>query len=397
MILGLWPLAVLGQEPPPKPEPAPAADTLASIKAEAESARDSLKSFFETQFRDPEKRPTGTEISAANAAHHARLLGLMDRALTLARSHPGGPEAIAAPAWVAFQMPWDHGDDITERGDAAFRLLADAPVLDDPAILTAIFGAGAIGLRCPEVEPFLRSVLSRSRSRDLAAYARYYLGAYLAELARMPDRLASPFGGPRLAKELTNDRLDRYRAIDGPRIRGEAKALLEEVARQDIELDFDPKGAAKAELFRIRYLGIGQPVPDLAGDGLDGKPIRLGDFRGKVVFLSYWATDSVPYPAEIEKMKDLVAAMKGRPFAIVGINGDAEGDRARETVAKEGITWRSLWAGGPGAPILRGWGVDGWSTAYTIDAEGIIRDDRFGELSPDAFEPLVRAAEKAGR
>jgi peroxiredoxin len=277
-------------------------------------------------------------------------------------------------------------------------------VLDDPEIAMAMFGTESLGLRCPEIEPFLRSVLARSRNRDLITYARSYLGGYLAELARMHDRLAAPISGPELTKVLTKDRLDRYRAIDGPKLRGEAEALLEQVVREQGDKPLTLGGQVADELDRIRHLRIGQPAPELIGEDIDGAPIRLSDFRGKVVVLSLWVTSGYPY-MPIDQGKDLVAAMKGRPFALVGVNGDAAQDRAKvkEAMTKEGITWRSFWAGGPDGTIPQKWGIDrhgayGWRTVYTIDANGIIRDDQVGDkLTPAAFESLVQAAEKAAR
>ncbi len=64
--------------------------------------------------------------------------------------------------------------------------------------------------------------------------------------------------------------------------------------------------AAAGERHRIRHLRIGQPAPELVGEDIDGAPIRLSDFRGKVVVLSFWATSSAPYVRSIGGEKDLV-------------------------------------------------------------------------------------------
>jgi len=39
----------------------------------------------------------------------------------------------------------------------------------------------------------------------------------------------------------------------------------------------------------IRIRGIGKPAPEIEGEDLDGKPMRLGDYKGKVVLLDFWA------------------------------------------------------------------------------------------------------------
>lgn len=36
------------------------------------------------------------------------------------------------------------------------------------------------------------------------------------------------------------------------------------------------------------YLAVGQPAPEIAGVDIDGAPIKLSDYRGKVVVLDFW-------------------------------------------------------------------------------------------------------------
>ena len=38
----------------------------------------------------------------------------------------------------------------------------------------------------------------------------------------------------------------------------------------------------------IKLRGIGKPVPEIAGDDLDGKAFKLSDYKGKVVLLDFW-------------------------------------------------------------------------------------------------------------
>lgn len=393
LIVAFWPFAAMGQAPVPSPEPIP--DTLASIKAEEASARNT---FFENSMKAAAAQST-TEARAAEEAYRAKVQSLMDQALALARFHPGSHDGISATVWVASTTHVQHDDNIAKRVDAAFRLLADAPVLDDPEIALAMLSAESIGPRYPAIEPFLRAVLSRSRHPSLVTIARFSLGGYLAEMARMHDRLAAPISGPELLKTLTKGRLTSLRAIDGEKLRGEAEALLEQVVREQGDKPQTLGGGAANQLYRIRQLRIGQAAPELIGEDIDGAPIRLSDFRGKVVVVSFWPTAPAAYMLAFQE-QDLVAAMKGRPFVLLGANVE-ENDRAKakEAATQEGITWRSFWAGGRDGAILRKWHSRDWRpTVYTIDEKGIIRDDQVGDkLTPAAFEPLVREAEKAAR
>ena len=50
-----------------------------------------------------------------------------------------------------------------------------------------------------------------------------------------------------------------------------------------------PIGRAQENMEPPRVYAIGDTVKDFQGDALDGKRIDLEDYRGKFVFLSFWA------------------------------------------------------------------------------------------------------------
>ena len=46
--------------------------------------------------------------------------------------------------------------------------------------------------------------------------------------------------------------------------------------------------AATSALFELKNLSIGKVAPDIVGEDLDGTPMKLSDYRGKVVVLDFW-------------------------------------------------------------------------------------------------------------
>src|SRR5262249_43343478 len=121
-----------------------------------------------------------------------------------------------------------------------------------------------------------------------------------------------------------------------------------------------------------------------------------------VVLVSFWATWCGPCMGLVPHEKALVEKMKGRPFALVGVNGDDDREKAKSISAREGIRWRSFWNGGPARGIPTQWGVGGWPAVYVIDADGVIRDnglayfhDVYRSQTPDkTIEALVTEAEQ---
>ena len=82
------------------------------------------------------------------------------------------------------------------------------------------------------------------------------------------------------------------------------------------------------------------------------------------------------YPHE----RALVKKLADKPFAIIGVNSDADLDEIRRIVKEKNITWRSFWNGPDGrqGPIAQRWNIAGWPTIYILDANGVIRLKQLG-------------------
>jgi hypothetical protein len=100
------------------------------------------------------------------------------------------------------------------------------------------------------------------------------------------------------------------------------------------------------------------------------------------------------YPHE----RSLVARLKDRPFALIGVNSDTDKVNLKKRLTAERITWRSFWNGADGTqgPISRAWNVRNWPTLYVLDAKGVIRykDVTVEELNKAADTLLKELAEQ---
>lgn len=96
--------------------------------------------------------------------------------------------------------------------------------------------------------------------------------------------------------------------------------------------------------------------------------------------------------------RSLVEEMSGRPFALIGVNSDADLEDLKKKNAEAQVTWRSFWNGPDGTrgPIAKEWNVSSWPTIYLIDAEGKIRYKNLrGNPLEDAIRKLVAETEAA--
>jgi peroxiredoxin len=66
-------------------------------------------------------------------------------------------------------------------------------------------------------------------------------------------------------------------------------------------------------------------APDFRVQTLDGHILRLADFKGKVVFLNFWATWCEPCREEMPSMERLHRAYKDRGVVVLAISLDSQG------------------------------------------------------------------------
>ena len=73
--------------------------------------------------------------------------------------------------------------------------------------------------------------------------------------------------------------------------------------------------------------------------------------------------------------KALVGRLQDKPFAILGINSDFNGDLSKinAMLKEQEISWRQAIDGTTSGPLATRWNVRGWPTIYILDAKGVIR------------------------
>jgi thiol-disulfide isomerase/thioredoxin len=147
-------------------------------------------------------------------------------------------------------------------------------------------------------------------------------------------------------------------------------------------------------------LGLNNQALDIDGEDLDGKRFRLSDYRGKVVLVDFWADWCVHCRGMYNHEKELVRRLDGKPFVLLGINGDKSKTVAKRAIEKNGLTWRSWWDGVPtGMPISRQWGTNTLPRLFLLDHKGVIRLQMDGAPRDPAtaldpvIDKLVKGAE----
>ncbi len=230
---------------------------------------------------------TGEERKKIYVEKHPDSERYAGRFLKLAEENPKDSTAIDCLCWVVQngQASNDPGAPYIRALDLLVRDYADQPKLG--TYVTALSRDGS-----PRTERLLRAILEKNRSREAKGQACLALGQYksrLAEILRMLEASPDLFAG--VEEDFGKEEVARLRKQGPDGILKEAEAFFEKAAAEFGDVKEGSRTLAeeaKSELFEIRTLAVGKPAPAIEGKDLDGKPMTLADFKGKVVLLDFW-------------------------------------------------------------------------------------------------------------
>jgi cytochrome oxidase Cu insertion factor (SCO1/SenC/PrrC family) len=126
-----------------------------------------------------------------------------------------------------------------------------------------MLGRGADGKK------FLQAVLETNPGKDAKGMACYTLASQAASQAEREK--------------------DKEKAAAAEK---DAIALFERVAKEFADVSYFGRSTlgeqAAGDLFALKNLAPGKPVPEIEAEDTDGQKFKLSDYKGKVVLLDFW-------------------------------------------------------------------------------------------------------------
>ena len=156
---------------------------------------------------------------------------------------------------------------------------------------------------------------------------------------------------------------------DEPEVMRRRLTLLRKAIIESSDIEINGVSVAKLaedELYIIQFLSKGREAPDIVGTGSGGQPMKLSDYKDKVVILLFWRFEEESSEQLLEMARIMRERFKDKPFEVIGINRDPQA-QLRELQASHGIAWPNF--SDPENKLGAQYRVAAWPLAYVLDGK----------------------------
>jgi len=146
---------------------------------------------------------------------------------------------------------------------------------------------------------------------------------------------------------------------------------------------------SQAEASNVGHEMALEPAPDFELKSLEGRAVKLSDFRGKIVVLNFWATWCAPCRVETPWLVDFYRQYKEQGLEVVGVSMDDGNQEHVADFAKEmGINYTIL-MGNHAVGDAYG-GLRFLPQTFFIGRDGKIIKHSFGIKSKSDFKDAIK-------
>jgi thiol-disulfide isomerase/thioredoxin len=149
----------------------------------------------------------------------------------------------------------------------------------------------------------------------------------------------------------------------------------------------DPYTLASNQDFSTVPVQVNYPAPELNLTTLDGEPVALSDYLGKVVLVNLWATWCPPCREEMPALQAFYEKYQSKGFILIAIDQGETSQQVIPFVNEFGLTF-PVWldVGNEAGRIFKTMNLP---SSYVIDRNGQVRLMWIGGISKRNLEKFV--------
>ena len=121
-----------------------------------------------------------------------------------------------------------------------------------------------------------------------------------------------------------------------------------------------------------RVPAVGTTAEDFRLVDLEGKQQSLGQYRGRVVLLNFWATWCKPCTTEMPAMQAMYDKLRDKGFVVLAVNELEDEAKVRDHIKQHGHTFPVLMD--RDNKVANQFGVFGLPVSVFIDEKGVVQE-----------------------
>jgi peroxiredoxin len=121
---------------------------------------------------------------------------------------------------------------------------------------------------------------------------------------------------------------------------------------------------------------VGKDAPDFVLRGMDGRNLRLSEFRGQVVLVNFWARWAGDSRQEMSALDRINTTYQRAGLVVLGVSVDEDLRRAHEFAAAMGVSYPILFD--TGSEIGRDYLLQKMPMTILVDRAGVVRFSSVG-------------------
>ncbi|HVU11613.1 MAG TPA: TlpA disulfide reductase family protein [Phototrophicaceae bacterium] len=137
-----------------------------------------------------------------------------------------------------------------------------------------------------------------------------------------------------------------------------------------------------------------QPEMDFTLTSTDNQSFTLSDYKGRIVFLNFWATWCTPCQKELPALEQFQAQQSANGAVVLALDVKESPDQVKGFLSEYSISGLNILLDSS-ADVANTYGVFNLPVTFVIDPTGMIRYPHYGAMTVDDLNSYITALKTA--
>jgi len=133
---------------------------------------------------------------------------------------------------------------------------------------------------------------------------------------------------------------------------------------------------------------VGQPAPDFQATTVDGRTIRLSEFKGRPVWLTFGASWCQPCRAENPDIQAAYGKAKASGLEVLAVFMSEDASAVKDYADRVGLTYDKV--ADPDTTLASQYRILGIPSHFFIDKAGVLQQIKIGSLDQAGMEQAIQ-------